>query len=52
MTHILVNIPTNDLERAKSFYTGLGAGNNPLFTDENAACTVAPSPHDGAPRHP
>jgi uncharacterized protein len=40
MTHIFVNIPTNDLERAKSFYTSLGAGINPLFTDENAACIV------------
>ncbi|WP_137846444.1 VOC family protein [Microbacterium sp. 2FI] len=40
MTHIFVNIPTNDLERAKAFYTGLGAGINPLFTDENAACIV------------
>jgi len=40
MTHIFVNIPTNDLERAKTFYTGLGAGINPLFTDENAACIV------------
>ena len=40
MTHIFVNIPTTDLERAKSFYTALGAGINPLFTDENAACIV------------
>lgn len=40
MTHIFVNIPTNDLERAKAFYTSLGAGINPLFTDENAACIV------------
>lgn len=40
MTHIFVNIPTNDLEKAKSFYTSLGAGINPLFTDENAACIV------------
>jgi predicted lactoylglutathione lyase len=40
MTHIFVNIPTNDLERAKAFYTGLGFGINPLFTDENAACIV------------
>ncbi|MHC2998400.1 VOC family protein [Microbacterium sp. HJ5] len=40
MTHIFVNIPTNDLERAKSFYTSLGAGINPLFTDDNAACIV------------
>lgn len=40
MTHIFVNIPTSDLEKAKSFYTSLGAGINPLFTDENAACIV------------
>ncbi|QKJ20821.1 VOC family protein [Microbacterium hominis] len=40
MTHIFVNIPTSDLERAKAFYTGLGADINPLFTDENAACIV------------
>ena len=40
MTHIFVNIPTNDLERAKAFYTALGADINPLFTDENAACIV------------
>ncbi|WP_127473481.1 VOC family protein [Microbacterium sulfonylureivorans] len=40
MTHIFVNIPTNDLEKAKSFYTSLGCDINPLFTDENAACVV------------
>lgn len=40
MTHIFVNIPTNDLEKAKTFYTALGADINPLFTDENAACIV------------
>lgn len=40
MTNIFVNIPTNDLDRAKAFYTGLGFGINPLFTDENAACIV------------
>ncbi|MGJ6980783.1 VOC family protein [Aestuariimicrobium soli] len=40
MTHIFVNIPTNDLERAKSFYTSLGATINPTFTDENGACIV------------
>jgi predicted lactoylglutathione lyase len=40
MTHIFVNIATTDLERAKAFYTSLGAGINPLFTDENAACIV------------
>ncbi|WP_404429718.1 glyoxalase [Microbacterium lacus] len=40
MTHIFVNIPTSDLDRAKAFYTGLGFAINPLFTDENAACIV------------
>ena len=40
MTSIFVNIPTSDLERAKAFYTALGAEINPLFTDENAACIV------------
>ena len=40
MTHIFVNIPTSDLEKAKTFYTALGADINPLFTDENAACIV------------
>ena len=40
MTSIFVNIPTTDLERSKAFYTALGAGINPLFTDENAACIV------------
>lgn len=40
MTHIFVNIPTNDLEKSKAFYTALGADINPLFTDENAACIV------------
>jgi predicted lactoylglutathione lyase len=39
-TNIFVNVPTNDLERAKAFYTSLGAGINPLFTDDNAACIV------------
>ncbi|SDG55370.1 VOC family protein [Microbacterium pygmaeum] len=39
-TSIFVNIPTSDLERSKAFYTGLGFGINPLFTDENAACVV------------
>lgn len=39
-TSIFVNIPTSDLERAKSFYEALGYTINPLFTDENAACVV------------
>ena len=40
MSSIFVNLPTSDLERAKTFYTSLGFGINPLFTDENAACIV------------
>ena len=39
-TNIFVNIATTDLERAKAFYTGLGATINPHFTDDNAACLV------------
>ncbi|MFJ3957340.1 VOC family protein [Arthrobacter sp. NPDC090010] len=39
-TMIFVNLPTSDLERAKTFYTSLGFSINPLFTDENAACVV------------
>lgn len=39
-TSIFVNLPTNDLARAKQFYTALGFTINPLFTDENAACVV------------
>jgi predicted lactoylglutathione lyase len=40
MSSIFVNLPTSDLERAKAFYTSLGFGINPNFTDENAACIV------------
>lgn len=39
-TNIFVNLPTDDLERSKAFYTALGAGINPQFTDDNAACIV------------
>jgi predicted lactoylglutathione lyase len=39
-TSIFVNVPTDDLERSKAFYTALGASINPLFSDENAACVV------------
>ena len=39
-TSIFVNLPTTDLERAKAFYTALGAEISPQFTDENAACVV------------
>lgn len=40
MAEIFVNLPTSDLERSKAFYTALGFGINPDFTDENAACVV------------
>lgn len=40
MTQIFVSIATTDLERAKAFYTALGAPINPQFSDENAACFV------------
>lgn len=40
MTDIFVNLPTSDLDRAKAFYTALGAELNPAFTDDNAACVV------------
>jgi len=39
-TNIFVNLPTNDIERAKAYYTALGCELNPLFTDDNAACIV------------
>ena len=39
-TQVFVNIPTTDLERAKTFFTALGWAINPNFTDENAACVV------------
>ena len=39
-TMIFVNLPTDDLERSKAFYTSLGCEINPLFTDENAASIV------------
>ena len=40
MTKVFVNLPTNDLERSKAFYTALGCDISPQFTDENAACIV------------
>ncbi|MBA4608279.1 glyoxalase [Aeromicrobium sp. Marseille-Q0843] len=40
MTDIFVNLPTSDLDRAKAFYTALGASLKPEFTDDNAACVV------------
>lgn len=37
---IFVNLPVEDLDASKAFYTALGFENNPQFTDETAACMV------------
>ncbi len=37
---IFVNLPVADLPAAQSFYEAIGATNNPMFTDEMAACMV------------
>jgi hypothetical protein len=35
-----VNLPVADLPAAQAFYEAIGATNNPMFTDETAACMV------------
>lgn len=37
---IFVNLPVEDLARARRFYESLGFVNNQQFTDETAACMV------------
>ena len=37
---IFVNLPVADLPRAMGFYEAIGFTNNPVFTDETAACMV------------
>ena len=37
---IFVNLPVADLPAAKAFYEAIGARNEPMFTDETAACMV------------
>lgn len=37
---IFVNLPVKDLKRSMAFFTALGFGNEPRFTDDNAACMV------------
>ena len=39
-TQIFINLPVANLEKSKAFYTALGHGINPKFSDENAACVV------------
>jgi len=37
---IFVNLPVKDLKRSVSFFTALGYGFNPQFTDDNATCMI------------
>jgi len=37
---IFINLPVEDVDRAKAFYTALGWSINENFTDANAACVV------------
>jgi len=37
---IFVNLPVADLPKARAFYEAVGARNEPMFTDETAACMV------------
>ena len=37
---IFVNLPVTDLERSIAFYEGVGARNEPKFTNETAAMMV------------
>lgn len=37
---IFVNLPVANLTKSKSFYGAIGFTNNPMFTDETAACMV------------
>ena len=35
---IFINLPIADLPKAMSFYTAIGFVNNPMFSDDTAAC--------------
>lgn len=37
---IFINLPVKDLQKSMDFYTKIGFGNNPQFTNEFAACMV------------
>lgn len=39
-TQIYVNLPVKNLERSKSFFSGLGFTFNPQFTNDQGACMV------------
>ena len=40
MRMIFVNLPVRDLEASKRFFSALGFGFNPQFTNEDAACMI------------
>ena len=40
MRMIFVNLPVTDLDVTKAFWTSLGFGFNPQFSDDKAACLV------------
>jgi uncharacterized protein len=37
---MFVNLPVRDLEKSKDFFSALGFGFNPQFTDDKAACMI------------
>ena len=37
---IFVNLAVRDLKKSKQFFSALGFGFNPKFTDDNAACLI------------
>ncbi len=37
---IYVNLPVKDLKKSMAFFSALGFGFNPQYTDENAACLI------------
>lgn len=39
-TSIFVNLPVRDLKRSIEFFSKLGYGFNPQFTDDNATCMI------------
>ena len=46
MAQMFVNLPVNDLERSKAFYTALGFTINEAFTDHNASCVIVDEGHN------
>lgn len=42
---MLVNLPVKDLQRSKAFFSALGYGFKPEFTDDKAACMIVSEDH-------